>query len=133
MHGNPQNMQNSPLRAREALTSVGDFFRDSEQRLLALGFSKGQYLFDPGIGFGKTDGANFQLLQMCMGLSKKYPMVVGVSRKSFIGRQLDIDSPELRDPASKMLEVGLMLAGVQVIRTHQVGPLARMRKLLYEE
>ena len=58
------------------------------------------------------------------------PIVLGVSRKSFIGRLLDIEIPLERDGATKMLELSFLYAGVKAIRTHNVKHLRRLRDLI---
>ena len=84
----------------------------------------------PGIGFGKDDSANLHLLKRCMKDADKIPLLVGISRKSFMGRLLGLDNVFDRDPPSKMLEISLMMAGVEIIRTHEVKLLANMKLLL---
>ena len=83
---------------------------------------KAKVFLDPGIGFGKDDSANLHLLQRSMK-SSTFPLLVGLSRKSFIGRLLDIEKPLDRDPPSKMLEISLLMSGVKIIRTHEVEQL----------
>ena len=130
MFKTPKTMQESPMKGGEACSEVEQFYYHTSTRFLSLGFPKDRIWLDPGIGFGKTDAANIQLLAQATQLAKSYPLVIGVSRKSFIGRQLDIENPHDRDSASKMLELGMIFSGVKVVRTHQVGPLVRFRKLL---
>jgi len=130
MHRSPADMQQLPLSGDEALKSVDCFFTQTEDRLLRAGFPKAAIWLDPGIGFGKTDSANLRLLKYCLSISGRYSLVLGISRKSFIGRLLGIESPIDRDGPSKMLELGLMLAGIRVIRTHDVKNLNNIRSLL---
>ena len=59
--------------------------------LLEVGFDKSKVFLDPGIGFGKDDSANLHLLQRSMKEASTFPLLVGLSRKSFIGRLLDIE------------------------------------------
>src|SRR5690606_32985351 len=58
MHGEPATMQQNPLRPDEAVASVDRFFDDTHARLRRAGFEAERIWLDPGIGFGKTDGAN---------------------------------------------------------------------------
>ncbi len=127
MRGLPSSMQRSPLKGPEAVYEVDKSLSSYYGKLKTLGFSDDRIYLDPGIGFGKDDQANFQLLGHTLKLAKKRNVLIGVSRKSFIGRALNIDNPVERDAASKMLELGLALGGVSIIRTHQVGTL----KLLF--
>ena len=66
-----------------------------------------------------------------MEKAKKLPLLVGISRKSFMGRLLNIDNPLDRDAPSKMLEISLMMSGVKIIRTHEVKSLSNMRDLIF--
>lgn len=129
-YGDPATMQQNPLRGRAAVTAVSDFYQQTTKRLTDLGFAKDQIWLDPGIGFGKDDAANLLLLQQAMTDKKSYQIVLGVSRKGFIGRLLDLPTPMQRDAPSKMLEIVCMMTGIFGIRTHNVIQLAKMRQLL---
>ena len=131
IHGELKTMQESPISSLQESKKVLDILKKDFQVLKNVGFSEDRIFLDPGIGFGKDDRANLLLLKMSMEKSKKLPLLVGVSRKSFIGRLLDIDQPLMRDNPSKMLEICLMMAGVKIIRTHAVEQLAKMRDLIY--
>ena len=130
MHLEPMNMQQDPLSAEAAVSEVRVFFSRAYERLEALGFSPSQIWLDPGIGFGKTDAANLQLMKLSLELAEDYSIVMGVSRKSFLGRTLSISHPKDRDAATKALELGMMLSGVKAFRTHDVGTLVQLRELL---
>ena len=126
----PQNMQSSPLKRKEALSKVNDFFSDYYQTLITHGLSSKHIFFDPGIGFGKTDSANLHLMKHTINFSKRYNIAIGVSRKSWIGRLLHIEHPMQRDSASKLMELGLAFLGASIIRTHEVNRLFNLRKTL---
>ncbi len=129
MHGSPETMQESPLRAQDVFSVVDDFFKKSHATLLEAGFSKDCIILDPGIGFGKTDPANFVLLENTVYWSNVYNLMIGVSRKGIIGRMLSISEPSLRDPGSKVLETALALMGARLVRTHDVKGLVKVRQL----
>lgn len=129
MHGTPQTMQQAPLSASEAVERVTHFFELARARLSAAGFSADRIWLDPGIGFGKSDEANWKLVNESRRLARTMRLVVGISRKSFLGRFFGLESPLERDAPSKMLELGLLWSGVQAIRTHDVAGLARLRTL----
>lgn len=126
----PSQMQKNPLGTSAAIQAVTLFFKESHDKLMEAGYKPEQFWLDPGIGFGKTDAANIQLLQSIPVWAKRYPVAIGISRKSFLGRILDIPKPEHRDNASKMLEFGLTLSGAGLIRTHEVRTLASIRSLM---
>ncbi len=128
--GDPKSMQDSPLKGAEAISQIDSFFDQTHKDLLGAGFEKENIWLDPGIGFGKTDEANALVIANCSRWAEEYQLTLGVSRKSFIGRALGIDSPVDRDPASKMLEFGLACMGVQMIRTHEVSKLNNLLRLL---
>ena len=130
MIGDPQTMQTAPLDADASVSVVTRFFAERRERLGAAGFPVEKVWLDPGIGFGKTDAGNLALLRLSMRRANDLNIAVGISRKSFIGRMMGIPSPVERDPASKMLELGLMLSGVRMIRTHDVENLAKLRAMV---
>jgi len=127
MIATPETMQLEPLRGSEAVRAVDAFFGEATQRLADAGFAAERRWLDPGIGFGKADSGNLRLMAALPQWTNRYNIAIGISRKSFIGRALDIPVPQDRDAPSKMLELGLAFAGAKMIRTHDV---ARLRKLL---
>jgi dihydropteroate synthase len=131
MHGTPEHMQLHTLGLELAVDAVRSFFLESKKALLAAGFAANQIFMDPGIGFGKGDAANWQLIAATADYSREYQLCMGVSRKSFLGRALNIDDAIARDPASKILEVNLMIAGAKIIRTHDVEGLIKLRQLVW--
>ena len=133
MHGTPNTMQQDPLTASDAKREVDHFFQTSRTRLIKAGFNRKNLWFDPGIGFGKTDAANLQLLARLNCWRSDYQLAVGISRKGFVGRTLGIKEPLLRDKPTKMLEVGLAMLGARLIRTHEVAQLATLLGLLEKE
>jgi len=130
MHERPEIMQRKPLDAAEALAQVEQFYGETHQRLLFCGFPAEKIYLDPGIGFGKTDAANMQLMVQAMNAARRFNILLGISRKSFLGRLMDRPEPLERDDVSKGLELGFMMGGIQMIRTHNVKPLVKMRQLL---
>ena len=127
MRGTPKSMQETPLNGHEVLDEVSDFFKLSSETLVKAGFSSERIWMDPGIGFGKTDQANLLLMANTQHFASKYQLAIGISRKSWIGRLLDLQAPLDRDPPSKIAEFTLATAGAKIIRTHDVKHLARLR------
>jgi dihydropteroate synthase len=130
MHGRPGTMQSLPLKAFEVVEAVGRFFETSHNCLMGFGFSSERIWLDPGVGFGKTDAANLRLMGSMAAFAGRYQLAIGVSRKSWMGRTLNIVEPRARDEASKMIELAMMWSGVRLIRTHDVARLARLRALV---
>ena len=88
MRGDPQTMQKKPF-ARNVLRNVSAGLRHTVAIARRAGIAKSQIVLDPGIGFGKSAAQNFVLLQKLPELARLgFPLLVGVSRKGFIGRAL---------------------------------------------
>jgi dihydropteroate synthase len=120
MQGAPRTMQARPVYA-DVVTEVGDFFRERLRRLNACGVKADQVVLDPGIGFGKTVEHNLQLLARLRSFTNiQRPLLVGVSRKGFIGKLLGPDVAA-RLPASLACACLAVEAGVQIIRAHDVA------------
>lgn len=130
LHQNPQTMQLTPLDSKTALTTIKNFFDTTYKTLINAGFEPQNIYLDPGIGFGKNDYANIQLLAEVQNFSKKYNIAIGLSRKSFIGRLWNIENPINRDPISKALELSMIMMGAKIIRTHDVLNLVKLKQML---
>jgi dihydropteroate synthase len=118
--GGPQTMQKNPAY-QNVVRDVGEFFRERLGQLNAVGVSSDQVVFDPGIGFGKTLEDNLQLLANLRRFTKlRRPLLLGVSRKSFIGKLLGAN-PNERLPASLACATLAVASGVQIIRAHDVA------------
>lgn len=89
----------------------------------------GQIIFDPGIGFGKTQEENLEILQRLDELKivdgREVPLMIGVSRKSFIGWATGLPIDE-RDEATGAICVHAIAKGVDIVRVHNVKMIARM-------
>ncbi len=119
MQGLPQTMQSRPVY-EDVVAEVKDFFRDRLERLKAAGVAADQVIFDVGIGFGKTLEHNLQLLSALRSFTTlERPVLLGVSRKSFIGALTGANVAE-RLPGSLACACLAVAADVQIIRTHDV-------------
>jgi len=108
-------------RGKNIVTEVEGFFRGRLKKLNAAGISSDQIVLDPGIGFGKTVEQNLQLLANLRRFTKwKRPLLLGVSRKSFIGKLFGTNVNE-RLPASLACAILAIESGVQIIRAHDVA------------
>jgi len=120
MQGTPRTMQANP-HYDDVVSEVADFFRQQYARALECGIDPMAIAFDPGIGFGKTLEHNLELLRNLPQLRiADRPLVVGVSRKSFLGKM--IGSPEMsRRTASTVAFTALLRErGANVLRVHDV-------------
>lgn len=127
--GEPATMQKNPLRGAGAIEVISDYFATCYEKLRSVGFRHESLYFDPGIGFAKDDSANLRILGNVRAWSTRYQMLVGVSRKSFIGRLFGIEDAKNRDAASKAFEFSAVYAGALMIRTHEVGSLVNMLRM----
>lgn len=119
MQGSPQTMQTNPSYD-DVVRQMEDFFEGRMVVLKAAGVAPEQVVFDVGIGFGKTMEHNLQLLAAARSFTRMgRPMLLGVSRKSFIGALLGAGVTE-RLPASLACACLAIEAGVRIIRTHDV-------------
>ncbi len=120
MRGTPQTMQANP--SYENLTGeIGDFFRERMRRLNECGVAADQVVFDVGIGFGKTPEHNLQLLAGLRGFTSLHrPLLLGVSRKSFIGTTLGVDVGG-RLAGSLACAALAVQEGANIVRTHDVA------------
>jgi dihydropteroate synthase len=106
---------------KNIVTGVEKFSRERLKKLNAAGVSPDQIVLDPGIGFGKTMEQNLQLLAGLRQFTKlKRPFLVGVSRKSFLGKVTGADVKE-RLPASLACAILAIESGAQIIRAHDVA------------
>jgi dihydropteroate synthase len=118
--GTPQTMQENPVYA-DAVREVGDFFRERLKKLNACGVPADQVVLDVGIGFGKTVEYNLQLLaNLHRFTTMTRPLLIGVSRKSFIGNLFGANLDE-RLPASLACVCLAIQSGAQIIRAHDVA------------
>jgi len=120
MQGTPKTMQANPVY-EDVMAEVQAFFADRLAGLAAAGVSPEQVALDVGIGFGKSLEHNLQLLA-AMGCFRNFtrPLVLGVSRKSFIGKLLGAEANE-RLPASLACAAWAVHQGAAVVRTHDVA------------
>ena len=120
MRGTPQTMQANPVY-EDVVQEVRDFFFERIQRLQDCGIGRDQLILDPGIGFGKTLDHNLELLHSVHGfLEFERPLLLGISRKSFMGKLLGVETSE-RLPAALACACLAVQAGVQIIRAHDVA------------
>ena len=119
MQGTPQTMQDAPAYT-EVVSEVRAFFDERLERFNEAGLNADQVLFDPGIGFGKTVEHNLALLAGLERFKKmKRPLLVGASRKSFIGH-LTGAAVEDRLAGSLACACRAAEAGAAVLRVHDV-------------
>ena len=120
MQGNPRTMQVEP-RYTDVVSEVADFFRQQYARAIECGIDPMAIAFDPGIGFGKTLEHNLEVLAHLDRLRvRDGPLVIGVSRKSFLAKL--IGSSEISDRLAPAVALTSLLRarGADVFRVHDV-------------
>tara|TARA_Y100001968_G_C19407778_1_gene744638 strand:+ start:230 stop:1024 length:795 start_codon:yes stop_codon:yes gene_type:complete len=117
MAGNPENMQNN-INYSNFHKEIMSFFVKKIQILNKLNFNK--IIIDPGFGFGKTLNQNYELINMISEMTKlKYPVLVGVSRKSMISQGLQINT-EATLPGTIAANTICLMQGAKIIRVHDI-------------
>ena len=120
MLGQPKDMQEAPAYV-DVVEDVKAFLLDSAASVQADGVLADRISIDPGIGFGKTVAHNLELLGATPHFAQLgYPLVMGLSRKRFLGTLSGIVSPSDRDVVSAVLGAHLAATGCGVLRVHNV-------------
>ena len=120
MQGQPRTMQQE-YHYENVVTDVVDFLKQRIEACENAGISKERLLVDPGFGFGKSLEHNFQLLRNLTQFSSlKLPVLVGISRKSMIGRLVN-RPPKERVAGSLAATVLALENGALIVRTHDVA------------
>jgi dihydropteroate synthase len=133
MRGEPRTMQAGPF-ARDVLKDVVQGLRKSVGAARKAGVTKSQIILDPGIGFGKSFAQNYELLQKLPQLARLgYPLLVGTSRKGFLGASLARDGrpapPEERIWGTAATVTASILHGAHIIRVHDVNEMAQVARV----
>jgi dihydropteroate synthase len=119
--GTPQTMQADP-RYDDVLLDVYDWLAARIDVAVATGIKRERIAIDPGIGFGKTTAHNLALLQrLSLFHTLGCPILLGASRKRFIGTIGQADDPQARMPGSVAVALAGIAQGVQMIRVHDVS------------
>jgi len=130
MQGEPRTMQDAP-RYADVVAEVRAWFEARLSVLAAAGIASERIFVDPGIGFGKRLEDNLALLRALDRLrAGARPLVVGASRKRFLGALLDEPVPERRLEGDLAVAAHCRAAGVDVLRVHDVRAAHRLLRVL---
>ena len=122
MQGEPRTMQQAP-HYDDVVAEVRAFFQERLATLESAGIAREAMCFDPGIGFGKALDHNIALLRSLETLAPAgRPLLLGVSRKSFIARLLGEEDLGLRDMPTVAITAMARDRGVMLHRVHEVRP-----------
>jgi dihydropteroate synthase len=120
MQGTPETMQVAP-QYTNVVSEITDFFRQQYARAIVYNIDPMAIAFDPGIGFGKTPEHNLELLAQLERLrAHDRPIVIGVSRKSFLGKLINSEQIHDRLAPAVALTSLLRARGADVFRVHDV-------------
>ncbi len=133
MRGEPRTMQEGGF-ARDVMKDVMRGLRKSVEAARKAGVAKTQIILDPGIGFGKSFAQNYEVLQKLPQLAKLgYPLLVGASRKGFLGATLARDGkpapPEERIWGTAATVTASTLNGAHIVRVHDVAEMVQVARV----
>jgi dihydropteroate synthase len=137
MQGQPETMQVAPVYS-DVTAEVAQFLRERLDAAAEAGVERGKVLLDPGIGFGKTTEHNLELLRRTRDLASSLgrPLVVGTSRKGFIGKVLGEEASAGASPGQSPRLFGTAATvawavanGAAVVRVHEVGSAAQIVRM----
>jgi dihydropteroate synthase len=124
MRGTPKDMQNE-THYDDIIGEISGFLNDAASKAENSGVEKEKIIIDPGIGFGKSVEGNFVLLKSLHEFAKLgYPILVGASRKSFLGKALGLDISQ-RMEASLAAACYAVMNGADIVRVHDVAETKR--------
>jgi len=131
MLGRPAIMQESP-RYDDVVEEVCSFLGERVAAAVAAGIERGRIMVDPGIGFGKTAEHNLALIRRVDELLELgQPVLLGPSRKRFIGQVLGIDEPKRRQWGTGAVVACAAMAGVHIVRVHDVQAMRQVVEMCW--
>jgi len=129
MKGTPQTMQRAPSY-KDVIREIISYLKESAILAIEAGVNKEAIIVDPGIGFGKTLEHNLEILRRLKELKALgYPVCIGTSRKSFIGKLSDSDEPGDRLAGTITSCVVAIMNGADILRVHDVKEVAQAAKV----
>lgn len=121
MHENPATMQLNPHYPQGIIPFLLDWFKKRIDLLLSCGILEKNIIIDPGIGFGKTVADNVEIVQNLHKIKALgFPVLVGLSRKSFLGKMINKSYPNLLS-VSLAVNTLAILANIEMIRVHDIS------------
>jgi dihydropteroate synthase len=127
MQGKPLNMQNNPVY-NDVVTDILKWFGERIFKLVSAGVK--DIIIDPGFGFGKTSGHNYELLRRLGDFSiAGYPILVGISRKSMVWKTLGVSADEALNGTTVLNTIAL-INGANILRVHDVREAVQTIKLI---
>ena len=134
MRGTPQTMQKGAF-ARDVIRDVMAGLRNSIACARRAGVAKSRILVDPGIGFGKSHRQNFEVLARLAEFARLgYPIVIGTSRKSFLGKAIARPGNSPLPPNERLFGTAAtvtasIIGGAHIVRVHDVAEMAGVARI----
>ncbi len=120
MQGTPSDMQVKPVY-RDVVAEITDFLRERIEWITSKGIDRNRLIIDPGIGFGKTQQHNLSILKHLDKFSSlNLPLLLGHSRKRFLGAITGVASEEERDLATAVIAALCAAKNIGIVRVHNV-------------
>jgi dihydropteroate synthase len=130
MQGTPENMQENPTYD-DVVDEIYSFLYERASKSIEAGISNEKIIIDPGIGFGKKPEHNLEILARLADFTNMgFPVLVGTSRKSFIGNLLGDVPTEERLEGSIASAVHAYLSGAGILRVHDVSQTVKAIKIV---
>jgi dihydropteroate synthase len=127
--GTPENMQDNPYYG-DVVNEIKDYFQQRIDLALSSGIKKERIILDPGIGFGKRLEDNIAIIRnLKMFAEFELPLLVGVSRKAFLGLLSGEKAPERRGAETIAASLCAARNGAAILRVHDVEPLVKALKV----
>lgn len=128
MKGTPRDMQNDPVYD-DVIVEIHDFLEGRVECAVSRGIDRDLLVVDPGIGFGKTTEHNLRIISELESFREiGCPVLIGPSRKSFIGNVLDLPLEERLEGTAAAVAASVM-NGADIVRIHDVKEMVRVVKL----
>lgn len=129
MQGTPQTMQINPTY-EDCVREIAEFLKQQADAAIKAGLPKERIIVDPGIGFGKTVEHNLEILRRLREIKALgFPVLIGTSRKSFIGKILGIEVPAERVWGTAATVAIAIANGADIIRVHDVHEMVQVIRM----
>lgn len=130
MQGTPQTMQINPTY-KDCVREIAEFLKQQTEAATRVGLSKDRIIVDPGIGFGKTVEHNLEILRRLREIKALgFPVLIGTSRKSFIGKVLGIEIPAERVWGTAATVAIAITNGADIVRVHDVREMVQVARMV---
>ncbi len=132
MRGDPRTMQRDTDYGGDLVEVIADGLDALVERAVEAGVARERLIVDPGIGFGKDGEGNLRLIGSAGRFGRGgLAVLIGPSRKSFIGQVLGIADPAERDWGTAAACAAAVMSGAHVLRVHAVGPMVQVARMAH--